>query len=111
MKFINCAQPHCKSIKTRFIFHILTLQHKHAKPQVQRKTGKFGPCIGLCEDKANFSYFFQFYLKTKIIYFLSYTESERLKFCDSNGIFLNYNNQIDHEITSKNHQNLHGSLS
>ena len=36
MKFINCAQPHCKSIKTRFIFHILTLQHKHAKPQVQR---------------------------------------------------------------------------
>ena len=44
MKFINCAQPHCKSIKTRFIFHILTLQHKHAKPQVQRKTGKFAPC-------------------------------------------------------------------
>ena len=40
MKFINCAQPHCKSIKTRFIFHILTLQHKHAKPQVQREENR-----------------------------------------------------------------------
>ena len=50
-----------------------------------------GPRMSAASAKSRpfFSYFFPFYLKSIIIYFLSYMALERLKIYDSNDTFLN----------------------
>ena len=114
-------------MNSKIIFWFLKKTHGHSKPPVGTKIRKFEPCAGahirkkvirwkkvirlLRKEGHFFFYFFPFCLKIKIIYFLCYIELERLKFCDSNGIFFNCYNLIDHEISTKNLGNLRDSLS
>ena len=56
---------------------------------IRKKVIRWKKVIRLLRKEGHFFfYFFPFCLKIKIIYFLCYIELERLKFCDSNGIFL-----------------------